>query len=64
MTIPDEVIPILFMVVPLRSWSITLFFLQMVEHAVLRLDAWALDSYDLSCASDTWSLFEAIPNRV
>ena len=27
-------------------------------------DAWALDSYDLSCTSDTWFLFDAIPNRV
>ena len=28
------------------------------------LDAWALDSYDLSCTSDTWFLFDAMPNRV
>ncbi len=27
-------------------------------------DAWALDSYDLSCTSDTWFLFDAMPNRV
>lgn len=30
----------------------------------MALDAWALDSYDLSCTSDTWFLFDAMPNRV